>query len=143
MFSKTALLIIVFIPLVGFSQVFHRKINQWDDKFNRQGLWITWQDEGKHIPSCKSRYRHGVEYGVTRYYHDNGRTRLKLRFIGDSLIRVKYFDVHGRLTDKGRALRIITPTENRYCWDGEWKHYGEHHKLVKTSYYQKGEERTK
>ena len=140
MVSRIFFLIMFFFPLVGLSQGFHRKINQWDEKFNRQGLWITWQDEKNHIPSCKSHFSHGTEYRVTRYYHANGRTRLKLRFIGDSLIHVKYFDIHGRLTDKGRALRIITTTENRYCWDGVWKHFDEHHRMVKTSFYRKGEE---
>jgi antitoxin component YwqK of YwqJK toxin-antitoxin module len=138
--SKVAVFLIVFIPLIGFSQVFHRKTNQWDNKFKRQGLWITWQNEEKHIPSSKSWYKHGVEYRVTRYYHENGKTRLKFRFIGDSIVKVKYFDSKGHLTDKGRALRLTSDTEYRFCWDGEWKHFDEHHKLVKTSIYRKGEE---
>jgi antitoxin component YwqK of YwqJK toxin-antitoxin module len=128
------------IPLIGFSQVFHRMINQWDDKFHKNGLWITWQDEEKHIPSCKSRFKHGVEYRVTRYYHENGRTRIKYHFYGDSIVKVKYFDKNGHLTDKGRALRLTTETEIRFCWDGKWKHYDENHKLVKTSVFRKGEE---
>lgn len=131
---------VAFIPLIGFPQVFHRKINQWDDKFKMHGLWITWQDEEKKIPYHKIRYNHGVEYKVTRYYHSNGKVRLRYRFIGDSIVKVKYFDSTGHLTDKGRALRLITNEEYRFCWDGKWKQFGEHHKLLKTSYFRKGEE---
>lgn len=135
-----ALILSFFIPLIGLPQVFHRKINQWDDKFHRHGLWITWQDEKEHIPSSRIRYRHGLEYGVSRYYHENGRTRLKFRFSGDSIVMVKYYDSLGHLTDKGRALRFISEKEYRFCWDGEWKHYGKHRRLIKTSFYRKGEE---
>ena len=138
--GKTALLLTFLVPLIGFSQVCHRKINQYDEQFNRHGIWITWQDEEKHIPYCKSWYKHGKEYRVTRYYHENGRTRLKFHFRGDSLIKVKYFDIQGHLTDKGRALRLVTDTEYRYCWDGKWKHYDEHRKLERTSFYRRGEE---
>jgi len=58
---RIAFFLVAFIPLIGFPQVFHRKINQWDDKFKMHGRWITWQDETRHIPSCKSWYKHGTE----------------------------------------------------------------------------------
>lgn len=133
---------LLILPVIGFGQLFHRGINKTDSKGQRQGKWITWQDSTRRLPSCKSWYKDGREYRVTRYYHSNGKTRLKFRFLGDSVMRVKYFDTDGRLTDKGRALRLMTDTEIRYCWDGIWKTYDSHHRVIKSVMYHKGEEVT-
>lgn len=128
------------LPFAGNSQLFQRKINQIDNKGRRQGQWITWQDSVRHIPSSKSWFRDGKEYRTTRYYHANGRTRLKLRYHGDSLITISYYDTSGKLTDRGGALRLYTDTEIRYCWDGEWKQYNRHHRVINRQFYRKGEE---
>jgi hypothetical protein len=133
-------ILVLFLPLFGFSQLGHRKINQLDEKGRRQGRWITWQDSARRLPSCKSWYKDGIESRTTRYYHSNGNTRLKFCFKGDSLIVVRYFDPQGKLTDKGSALRLFTDTEIRYCWDGEWKQYDKRHRVVQRMMYRKGEE---
>jgi hypothetical protein len=134
------LLTILILPIITSSQVFHRKINRIDEKGNRQGRWITWQDSVRRIPSCKSWFRDGKEYRTTRYYHNNGKCRLSFSFQGDSVIVVRYFDEKGRLTEKGRALRLYTPTEIRFCWDGEWKQYDRWHRVIGRQQYKKGEE---
>ncbi|MBK7175192.1 MAG: hypothetical protein IPH84_18690 [Bacteroidales bacterium] len=118
------------------------KRNQFDTKGNRHGRWITWQDSARRLPSSKAWFKHGLEYRTTRYYHANGKVRLKLHYKGDSLIRVKYLDTLGHVTQKGGAKRLYTPTEIRYCWDGEWRFYDEKHKLYRTAIYRKGEEVT-
>ncbi|MBK7028280.1 MAG: hypothetical protein IPH45_03315 [Bacteroidales bacterium] len=58
------------------------------------------------------------------------------------LLKVKYLDTLGHVTQKGGAKRLYTPSEIRYCWDGEWKFYDEKHKLYRTALYRKGEEVT-
>jgi hypothetical protein len=136
----SVLLIILFIPLIASSQLFHRKINRIDEKGYRQGRWITWQDSVRRIPSCKSWFRDGKEYRTTRYFHNNGKRRLTFCFKGDSVIIVRYFNEKGRLTDKGRALRLYTETEIRYCWEGEWKQYDRWHRVIGRQQYKKGEE---
>lgn len=134
------LFLLVSFPLLCSSQHSGGKINRVDAKGLRQGRWVTWQDSVRRIPSCKSWFRDGKEYRKTSYYHSNGKPRLTFRFRGDSLIIVRYFDEHGRLTDKGRALRSYTKTEIRYCWDGEWKQYDRWHRVVNRQFYNKGEE---
>ncbi|NVO21203.1 MAG: hypothetical protein HXX13_15985 [Bacteroidetes bacterium] len=141
--SKAALCLLFVIPLIGHCQWFHRKINQWDDKFHPNGLWIGWKDDQNKVKAYRIWYKHGLEYRISRYYHDNGKTRVKYRFLGDSIVMVKYFDENGRLTDKGRALRFYTNSDYRFCWDGTWKHYDEHHHMVKPTIYRKGEEMIK
>ncbi len=135
-------LIGVLLAETAISQPLCRKINQLDSKGNRQGRWITWQDSARRLPSSKCWFKNGLEYRTTRYYHPNGKVRLKLHFRGDSIIRVKYIDSTGHVTQKGWALRIYTQKEIRYCWDGEWKFYNEKHKLERKAIYRKGEEVT-
>jgi antitoxin component YwqK of YwqJK toxin-antitoxin module len=138
--GKLSLVVLVWIVSLGaVGQVFHLKLNQLDKQGRRQGHWITWQDSVRRLPSSKSWFRDGKEYRTTRYYHSNGKTRLKLRYHGDSLIRVKYYDTLGHVTHKGRALRLYTPTEIRYCWDGKWKYYDGRRKYIKAVIYRKGE----
>lgn len=134
------IVILILFAITGFSQPFFRKINQLDAKGNRQGKWITWQDSARRLPSCKSWFKEGSEYRTTKYYHPNGKVRLKMQYKGDSVIKVKYLDSTGHIIQKGRALRIYSPAEIRYCWDGEWKFYDEKHKLYRTALYRKGEE---
>jgi antitoxin component YwqK of YwqJK toxin-antitoxin module len=136
------LLSLIFLALNGYSQHLCRKINKLDAKGNRHGRWITWQDSARRLPSSKCWFKHGLEYRTTRYYHANGRVRLLLHYKGDSMIRVKYLDTLGHVTQKGKAKRLYTPTEIRYCWDGEWKFYDENHKLYRVALYRKGEEVT-
>jgi len=140
MHGKLCLLIMVLTLSIGsYAQFFSRKVNQLDEKGRRQGRWITWQDSARRLPSSKSWFRDGMEYRTTRYYHPNGKTRLKLKYKGDSIIRVSYYDTLGHLTHKGRALRLYSPTEIRYCWDGEWKYYDGRGKLINAVIYRKGE----
>ncbi len=133
---------LIMIVINGLSQPFCRKINQLDAKGNRQGRWITWQDSARRLPSSKCWFKNGLEYRTTKYYHPNGKVRLRMHFSGDSVIKVKFLDSTGHVTQKGRALRLYTPSEIRYCWDGEWKFYDEKHKLYRTALYRKGEEVT-
>ena len=139
------LILILFCTLVSqgaISQTFCRKINQFDAKCNRQGRWITWQDSARRLPSSKCWFKNGMEYRTSKSYHPNGKVRLKMHFRGDSVIQVKYIDSTGHITQKGRALRLYTPNEIRYCWDGEWKFYDDKHKLNRIAIYRKGEEVT-
>jgi len=141
--SKLWLLgLFLILTIDSSAQFFSRKVNQLDEKGRRQGRWITWQDSVRRLPSSKIWFRDGLEYRITRYYHPNGITRLKMKYKGDSVIRVSYYDTLGHLTLRGRSLRLYTPTEIRYCWDGEWKYYGKFRKVLKTEVYRKGEDVT-
>jgi antitoxin component YwqK of YwqJK toxin-antitoxin module len=135
-------MLLFLLPFLAYPQFRHRKTNQIDTKGQRQGYWVTWQDSVNKIPSATAWFKDGKEHRVSRYYHANGKTRLKLRYINDSLIRVKYFDSTGRLTDKGSALRLYSEKEIRYCWDGVWKQYDKYRHVTGMQVYRKGEEIT-
>lgn len=131
---------LMLLPFLVHSQWFNRKINRTDAEGHRQGRWITWQDSVRRLPSAKSWFRDGREIRTTRYYHSNGKTRLKLRYSGDSIIHVKYYDTLGHLIQKGRALRLYSDKEIRYCWDGVWKFYDSGRKPERVAIYRRGEE---
>ncbi|MEI6060102.1 MAG: hypothetical protein WCR72_05305 [Bacteroidota bacterium] len=111
-----------------------------DAKGRRQGLWITWYDTARRQPLSISRFRDGREYRTSRYYYENGKTRVRFRYKGDSIVWVRYYDSCGKLSMKGRSLLLYSDKEIRYCWDGMWKYYDCHHHLIQTEMYRKGEE---
>jgi len=138
--SRFICLILLTLPILGYPQLLNRKLNRLDEEGRRQGCWITWQDSARRLPSSKSWFRDGKEYRTTRYYHSNGITRLKLRYSGDSIIHVKYYDSTGHLMQKGRALRLYSDKEIRYCWEGTWKFYNGGRKPDRIAVYRRGEE---
>lgn len=138
--SLVFLLAFILISFTGNTQILHRKINRLDEKGCRQGIWIIYLDSARRQPLSKFHFKDGREYRTSRYYHENGTTRVKFRYKGESLVLVKYYDTCGRLTQKGRSLMLYTDKEIRYCWDGAWKFYDNRHRLIRTAEYRKGEE---
>lgn len=137
--KKYLLLLIVFCISVSVGAQFHKhKVNQWDSKGQRQGLWLTYLDTtNKGALISKEYYKDGRETGVCRYYHTNGNVRLKFKFLKDN-IKVKYFDERHKLTRKGWAKMDYTEYNVHYYWEGIWKFYGKHRKLKTVAMFSKG-----
>jgi Uncharacterized protein conserved in bacteria len=128
---------LLFLSLVSSAQFFHRKVNKFDKNGLRQGLWISYFDSDKKAIAGIERFKDGKEFGVCRYYHPNGKLRLKFKFRNND-IKVKYFDEKRKLTSKGTAIMENTTKEIHYYWVGQWKFYGQRHHIKSIAIYQKG-----
>jgi len=126
-----------FLSLVSSAQFFHRKVNKFDKSGLRQGLWISYLDSDKKAIAGIEHFKDGKEIGVCRYYHPNGKLRLKFKFRNTD-IKVKYFDEKRKLTSKGAAIMENTAREIHYYWVGQWKFYDQHHHIKSIAIYQKG-----
>lgn len=136
--KKILLLIFVCLALYTQAQFHKHKVNQWDKKGQRQGLWLTYLDTANtKILISKEYYEDGRETGVCRYYHLDGKVRLKFKFLKNN-IKVKYFDERHKLTHKGWAKMDYTEYDVHYYWEGTWKFYGKHRKLKTVAMFSKG-----
>jgi antitoxin component YwqK of YwqJK toxin-antitoxin module len=112
---------------------FHEK-NQFDSDCKKHGFWVEYSKSEPHKKTFKGWYTHGNETKKCTYYN-NGLKCLKLKYVNDSLIRIKRYNQAGDLEYKGSALWLKNDNEMRFCWDGEFIFYDSHrHKIKKVNY---------
>lgn len=133
------ILIFMFVVYECQAQLFHKKINRWDDTGNRHGKWIEYWDETQTTISGKGKYNHGDLKGKWRYFHLNGERRLRFRYFDDR-IKVAYFDNFGQIEKKGWARIEHNETMINYYWEGWWKEFDTHRHVTREIYFEKGKE---
>ena len=131
-------LVFILLPVFTTAQLFHRKVNRYDENGKRTGLWVNYWDVEKKIPMTKNHFKDDRETGVCKEYHNNGRLRLKFRYYKDR-IRVKYYDENRRLEQKGWAVIDFTEKDIHYYWHGKWKFFNKNRKLLRVALYRNGE----
>lgn len=122
-----------------FAQVcLHRK-NQYDADCKKHGYWVEYSKSDPQKKTFKGWYDHGNETKKCIYYAD-GVKCFKLRYVNDSLMRIKRFDADGNPEYKGSALLLTKNNELRFCWDGKFVFYAPHRHRIKKVAYILGEE---
>lgn len=122
-----------------YPQVNLHKKNQFDSDCKKQGFWIevSKSDPGKRI--FKGWYKHGNETRKCIYYAE-GRPVLKLKYLNDSVMRIRRYDTDGHLQYKGSALWLKNGEELRYCWNGKFSFYNTERRKIAQVMYIKGVE---
>ena len=110
--------------------------NQYNKDGLRHGRWVYYWD-GTKVPMNRLRFKNGREFGMNRYYTENGKKWLQFNAFKDGRMKVTYYDEYGRKEKKGDAIMIYDPGEIRYSWNGKWKFY-ENGKVIKTVIYEMG-----
>ena len=139
-FSRiNTLLVLCIVSLSVSAQCRFTKINQIDDTGLKHGYWVIRSKVNPDQKIFSGWYKHGNETKRCTYY-DSGNPALKLRYLNDSVMRIRKYDTNGNLQYKGRALWLKNEKEMRYCWDGEFRFYDAHGRLIARVSYNKGEE---
>ena len=133
------ILLLLFTTVVN-AQFWKKKINQFDDDGLRIGKWIEYWDNAHEHISASGRFVNGDPVGKWKYYHYDGKRRLKFKYQNDR-IKVKYYHESGRLDHKGWARIEYTEKEIHYFWEGLWKYYSPKGKLIRIALYEGGEEK--
>ena len=126
------LLVLLFLlgGLLNYSQ---EKINQFDEKGERHGLWKGIYDESKR-PRYEGVFNHGKETGVFKYFDDTkaGKVIATRDFSkGKDSCYVTMFDRKDNIVSEGLLVNKLH--------EGEWKIYHKESKVVMTSEnYKKG-----
>ena len=133
------ILLAVFLvfSLSGLAQIFKKKVNQLNEKGQREGLWIEYWDDDEKLLMTKARFKADHETGVCKNYHSNGKLRLKFRYHKNRL-RVKMYDENRKLEQKGWAIFVINEIEIHYYWHGKWKSYDNNRQLTAITHYENG-----
>jgi antitoxin component YwqK of YwqJK toxin-antitoxin module len=135
-------LIFVLLYSGSFGQLFHQKINTYNTDGKKDGLWITYFNEDnkeKKLVSSRVHYKEGYETGVCKHYHSNGNIRLKWRYF-KSRIRAKYYFEDGKIEQKGWSKIEWNEKDTHYYWEGKWKFFDIHRKLIRVAWYKDGQE---
>ncbi len=134
------ILLLILSVTIANAQFLKKKINQFDDEGLRKGKWIEyWDNDHKYISAC-GRFVKGDPVGKWKYYHYDGKRRLKFKYQKDR-IKVKYYYESGRLDHKGWARVVNNKKEIHYFWEGIWKYYSTKGKLIRIAVYENGEEK--
>ncbi len=121
------------------SQVSFHKKNQFDSNGKKHGYWVEVSKSEPDKKAFKGWYNHGNETRKCIYYN-NGVKLLKLRYVNDSLMRIKRYYPDGKPEYKGSALWLTKNNEMRYCWDGEFVFFAQHRRITRKATYIRGEE---
>lgn len=138
-------LIYIILPMLFFgsnlkAQLFKKKINQLDQGGLRTGIWRTYWDDEKKLPMSFAHFEKGRETGVCKEFRNDGSLRLKSRY-DQTRIKIKYYDEKRKLEKKGWAIINYTTEDIHFYWQGKWKFFNKNHKLIKTCFYENGQER--
>jgi len=126
-------------PLELFSQICLHKKNQYDSDCKKHGYWVEYSKSEPGKKTFKGWYNHGNETKRCTYYN-NGAKWSKFRYVNDTLIRIKRYDLDGNLEYKGSALLLKKNDELRFCWDGEFVFYDSQRHIIRKVEYIRGEE---
>jgi hypothetical protein len=108
--------------------------NQYDSGGKKHGYWIEVSKLHPEKIIFKGWYKHGKETKRCTYYNF-GLKLMKIKYLNDSLMRVRRYDFLGNLEYKGSAFWITNANEMHYCWDGAFTFYdSQRHKIRKASY---------
>ncbi len=125
----------------SYGQLFRKEINRYDSSGKRTGLWINYWDTTGKILMSKARFKEGYEKGVSKEYYQNGIVRLKFRYYKNR-IRTKYYFESGKLDQKGWSKIEWAGAATHYYWQGRWKFFDEHRKLIRKAWFLNGRELT-
>jgi antitoxin component YwqK of YwqJK toxin-antitoxin module len=130
-------LVFILMPAFSTAQLFHKKVNRYDENGKRTGLWVNYWDEEEKIPMSKNHFKDDRETGVCKDYHNNGKLRLKFRYYKNRT-RVKYYDEDRQIEQKGWSIMEFTKDDIHYYWHGKWKFYNQDRKLIRKSIFKDG-----
>ncbi|CCG53266.1 Protein of unknown function precursor [Flavobacterium indicum GPTSA100-9 = DSM 17447] len=102
------------------------KINQFDEKGLRHGVWKGYHDESKR-PRYEGTFEHGKEKGVFKYFDDTkAGTVIATRDFskGDGSCYTVVFDQKGNKVSEGLVVNKV--------YEGEWKYYHKESKDIMT-----------
>lgn len=140
MFTRLFLLLLsVSVSVDIYPQCSFRKRNQFDTTGKKHGYWVEVSKLNPEKRTFKGWYNHGKETKRCTYYNDGVKCS-KFRYINDSLMRIKRFDLDGNLEYQGSALLLTKNNELRFCWDGEFVFYDSHRNIIRKVEYKRGEE---
>ena len=102
------------------------KINQFDEKGLRHGVWKGFHDESKR-PRYEGVFEHGKEKGIFKYFDDTkASTVIATRDFskGDGSCYTVFFDQKGNKVSEGLVVNKV--------YEGEWKYYHRESKDIMT-----------
>jgi len=131
--------LVIIVPMELYPQICLLKKNQMDSDGRKHGYWVEVSKLNPEQKTFKGWYDHGNETKRCTFYN-NGTKWSKFRYVNDSLIRIKRYNLDGNLEYKGSALWLINNDEMRFCWNGEFVFYDSNRRKIKKAIYVKGVE---
>lgn len=100
--------------------------------------YYEYWDSDSTILNARGHYCYGIPCKTWRYYHQNGKRRMKVKY--GNRLKIKYYRESGRLEKKGYARLDLNEKDIHFFWHGRWKYYDDKRKLYRIAIYREGEE---
>jgi antitoxin component YwqK of YwqJK toxin-antitoxin module len=123
-----------------FPQMCFHKKNQFDVDGKKDGYWVSHSKLNPEIQTFRGWYKHGNEAKKCTYYNNSGTKMMRIKYLNDSLMRIRRYNQNGKIEYKGYALWLTKNDELRFCWDGEFTFYDSGRRVTKKVMYIRGEE---
>ena len=128
--KKLIVFVALFSALLNYSQ---EKINQFDSKGERHGLWKGIYEESKR-PRYEGVFEHGKETGIFKYFDDTQKGLVIATRDFSKGNNSCYVTIYDRKNNKVSEGLLVNKE-----YEGEWKYYHKESKIVMTSEnYKKG-----
>ncbi|NEU10398.1 hypothetical protein GZH53_18885 [Flavihumibacter sp. R14] len=102
----------------------------------RQGLWITEDDNGGVIYKSRGRFRNDRERGTWKYFH--GDTLIKKEKYAKNVSEIWFYGANKRVVATGKTQVDFDGIMLHWYYSGDWNFFDPDGRLLKTITYSKG-----
>lgn len=130
--------LVLVLLIICYNSLFSQSLNRLNKAGQRTGKWVNYLDDAKTIKSFEGRFRNGKPVGKAFFYNNNGvLDRVEVnRF---KKLKTRFYHPNGKVRLKGNAHLENLPDKIHYYFYGKWKAYDEKGLLIKYYYYLNGE----
>ncbi|MCE1166735.1 MAG: hypothetical protein LWX70_01420 [Sphingobacteriia bacterium] len=130
-------LLLVFLSSCSYFS-FYSKLNQYDHLGRREGHWIEYWDDSTKTKSMDGYFKENREVKRVTYYYSNGKPSNQFKYRCRGRVKVKFWDIQGRLVQKGTSLLTRDKNEIHYRYHGIWTFYDTNGRVIDKARYIEG-----
>ncbi len=117
------------------AQLFKKKKRSADPQPRHLKYYDYW-DADSTILNTKGHFCDGMACKTWRYYHQNGKKRMKVKY--SKRLKIKYYKETGQLDKKGYAMLDVDPANIHFYWHGTWKYFDDRRRLYRIALFENG-----
>ena len=119
----------IFFSSCAYLESFY-KLNQRDHLGRRQGHWVEYWDDSCKVKSMDGYFKNDMESRRFTYYYSNGRPSSQFKYRCHGKVKVKFWDIKGRLVQKGTSLLTRDEKQIHYRFHGIWTQFDTTGKVI-------------
>jgi hypothetical protein len=128
-----------FFLAILFGSCLNKKINSFDRKGERHGVWKTYFDTENQLLWTKTKFRHGKPVGHHYYYFaQTGLVERHEKYVRANKLKIWLNYPSGQLHMIGLARQEEDEKQIHFFFEGPWKVFNEKRQLIRIQHYKSG-----